>query len=152
MGSVEFTVEGMEELKKALDGIPGHIRRDAMKAAIPPAGEIVREAVANKAPVASGRLKGSIVFRATQIAGEASGVVVPNRKKGGGGRHAHLVERGTKPHDAKYFGRPAKHPGQAAQPFFWSAAESVSDRAKGVMVASVSESLDRYWTAQGGAK
>lgn len=149
--SARLTVEGIPELQSALEGMPRHVRNDVMAQAIPPAGEVVRAAIASRAPFRSGDLRGSIVFRQTQIGGAPSGIVLPNRKRGGGGHHAHLVEFGTKPHAGKYFGRPAQHPGTGARAFFNPGLEASAAAAMDIMERTVSEGLAAYWLKQDGA-
>lgn len=151
--SARLTVEGNEELELALKGLPHDIRRTILADAIRPEGEAMRaaiEAAVPSGPYSTGRLKGSIVFRETQIGGEPSGVVVPNRKKGGGGKHAHLVEHGAAPHAGKYYGRPSQHPGAPAQPFFQKTVDALQEGALDRMEQAVSARIDSYWESQGG--
>lgn len=155
MSSVDFTVKGIPELVKALDGLPLAIKNDALRKAIPQAGEMVRSAIASAVPTgpySRGRLRASIVFYATQVGGVPSGVVIPNRKRGRAvGHHAHLVEYGTAPHQASYYRHPYQHPGTAPQPFWHPAVDATEGRAIDAMMAIATAEIADYWARQGGA-
>lgn len=145
--SARLTVEGIADLDEALKGLPDDVRRSILADAIRSAGEMVRSAIAGRATFgrySTGKLRDSIVFRETQIGGEPSGVIVPNRKKGGGGRHAHLVEFPTSSHGG--------HPGTRGQPFFEPAVDSTQDAAMDLMERAVSDRIGAYWDSQGGAE
>ena len=74
------------------------------------------------------------------------------RRRGGGGRHAHLVEFDTKAHASKYYGNPSKHPGTKGQPFFQPAVDATEDQAMELMERSIGEQLEAYWNRQGGGQ
>jgi HK97 gp10 family phage protein len=150
MSVAAFSVDGIPELASVLAGLPAVVRDDAMRKAIPPAGEMVRAAIAAAAPVRTGKLRGSITFFATQIGGAPSGLVKPDRRRGKGGSHAHLVEFGTAAHAGKYYGRTSQHPGTRARPFFQSTVDAVADSAAETMIRVVADEISTYWDRQGG--
>jgi HK97 gp10 family phage protein len=134
-GGIRVSVEGLEEVQRALLALPAHVRQELAAKAIRPAGEMVRDAVKAAAPVLTGRLRNSIELRETQIAGEPSGVVLPNRKRRGGGHHAHLVEHGT------------VH--SRARPFFHPATDAAEPPALDTMERIISDGIEAHWRAQG---
>lgn len=151
--STRLTLEGMDELESALNSLPSTVRRTIMADAIRPAAELVRAAVEARAPRgATGKLAKSIVTRETQVNGEPSAVVVPNRKRGGGGAHAHLVEYGTAPHEGKYYGRPSQHPGTSANPFWEPAVNATEPAAMDLMERAVGERLESEFNKSGGGQ
>lgn len=145
-----ISVRGIPEVQKMLAELPLHLRASVIKEAVEPAGEYLEARIAMAAPVATGRLSKSITTSLTQNHGEPVATVKPNRKRGGGGRHAHLVEWPTKPHTVggKFAG--AQHPGTRGQPFFWPTFESLRDSLYSMVADVVRGGWEAYWTSRGG--
>lgn len=155
--SAHLTLDGLPSVEAAFEGVPGAVRRDIMRVALRPAAELIKTAIQGRAhfgPHSRGDrgVKGSIKIQETQIGGEPSVLLKPDARKGGGGRHAHLVEFDTKAHASKYYGNPSKHPGTKGQPFFQPAVDATEDQAMELMERSIGEQLEAYWNRQGGGQ
>lgn len=153
---MRITVEGLPEVEDTLKELPRVARIAAQDRAIKAAAAVVVSAIVARAVFrkgyATGRLAGAIAFFPSQVGGEPSGLVKPDRRmKGAPGRHAHLVEYGTAAHAALYYGRsPYTHPGTAAQAFFHPGVEASADQALDVMLGVIDAEVTGYWTAHGG--
>lgn len=150
-----FTVDGIDRFEEALKGIVGAERRAIVKDALKPAAEMVRDEIqgrANFGPYSRGKLRNSIGVEETQISGEPSVIVRPDRRKGKGGRHAHLVEFPVAPHESKYYGRKAQHPGTKGQPFFNPGVAAKADQALDLMERAMLDAASAHWEKSGGGQ
>lgn len=116
-------IEGIDEVRAALRALPAKIERNVIRGGLRAAAKIVADEAKRLVPVRRGFLKKSI-----RISSRAkNGIVTVSVKAGGkGARHAHLVERGTKPHliGRKGFkSAPIRHPGARAKPYMKPAFE-----------------------------
>ncbi len=154
--SDSLAINGLPEFEAMLKDLPVWVSHEIVRKAIRAAGEMVVAAIkarANFGPYSEGErgLKGSIKLFEYPLMGRPFGIVKPDRRRGGGGRHAHLVEFPVAPHLAKYYGRPFQHPGTRAQPFFQPAVDAVEGEAVELMKKTVSDAVATYWENAGGA-
>jgi len=154
MSDVDFTLDGQPDIQRALEGLPDHLRRTSLAEAIAKAGALVAAGIRDRAhfgEYSTGALARSIEFRATQIGGEPSGIVVPNRTKGKGravGYHGNFVEYGTQPHMEPWRqgGRPViPHPGMQPEPFFWPGVDATSEAALDAMESTCGVDVQSAW-------
>lgn len=150
-----LAIYGLPEFEAVLKDLPFAVRSDALRKAIRAAGDIVVaeiKSAANFGSYSRGEkgVKGSIKFFESQIGGNPSGVVKPDRRLRGGGRHAHLVEFPVVPHESRYYGRRAQHPGTRGQPFFQPSVDKVEAQALDMMRQIVSDAVAAYWEKSGG--
>lgn len=153
--AIRIKLEGLPEIEKAFEGVPKAARRAIEAKALPAAGEIVRGAIEQRVPTGkyrhTGRLRKSIEMRQTQIAGDAAVVVLPSRKRrGSGGRYAHLVEYGTAPHAIPRGKSMLRHPGAAARAFFMPGVDASQDHALDTLEQLVGAETEAYWASLGG--
>lgn len=138
MVKVTARLTGLKELEAALGNLPGAVGKTTARAALRKAAAPMLAKAKELAPVKSGKLKGSIKIgtklngrqkkmRRALTADERAAVelfIGPSYLKGAGGRHGHLVEFGTAPHQNKGKFKGTLHPGTAPQPFMRPAWEA----------------------------
>lgn len=118
--SVTVKIEGLRDLEQALGEVSQAAGRGAMRRALIKAGGPLVDKAKALAPVDSGALRASFAISAklgTRQARLQRGLglsksevrvyVGPSYDLGDGGRHAHLVEFGTRHHGPQPFMRPA---------------------------------------------
>lgn len=143
--TARISIDGLPELKAAFEALPAAVKDEALAKALPVAAANIRDSIKGMAtfgPYSTGALRESIVARETRLAGERSALVVPSRKRGSGGAHAHLVEYGTRSHGG--------HPGTQAQPFFGPGADAAEESAMKTLEDAVSEAITKTWAQNGG--
>ncbi|MBJ6986941.1 HK97-gp10 family putative phage morphogenesis protein [Devosia sp. MC521] len=148
-------IQGLESLKRKLRAFPKAVESEIRKAMEQSANEIVALAK-SLAPVDSGDLqmsiswtwgeapKGAIVLGRVKSGATATGNMKITVFAGGGDAYyARMIEFGTAPHlnGGRFAG--SKHPGSAAQPFFYPAYRAVRKRAKGRVTRAVNKAAKR---------
>lgn len=140
---------GLEALKRKFRALPGAVQAEVKKAVPDAADELVgmmqRLAPRNKgALVASIRREQREEFRAVVIAGGTQATKREARK--GSGQftdEAILAEFGTKPHRIGGKFKGARHPGTAAQPFFYPAWRASKKRIKSKLSRSITTGIKK---------
>lgn len=148
-------IHGIDRLRKKLRAFPDAVKVEIRQAMEQSANEIVALAK-SLAPVDSGDLqmsiswtwgeapKGAIVLGRVKSGATASGNMKITVFAGGGDAYyARMIEFGTAPHlnGGRFAG--SKHPGSAAQPFFYPAYRAVRKRAKGRVTRAVNKAAKR---------
>lgn len=160
--AVTVKLEGFAELEKELEKLGKTVTQKAsMRRALRKAAEPMVEAAKQKVPVDDGDLRDSItistrlnkrqgrmhrrMFRDDRASVEL--FLGPSYELGGGGRHAHLVEFGTRPHINKGKFAGSQHPGTRPQPFMRPAwdegARAILDRLKVELADDIKRALLR---------
>lgn len=142
MAKLTISIKGDKELQEKIRKLPSLLREKALGDALFAAAEIVKAAQANLAPRRTGAMA-----RALMVTGLKTRLGVTIRPGPGGGRHAHLVEYGTKPHENKGRFPGTQHPGMRAQPWFGPGFEMVEAEAYTEIERRVSDALDSWWGA-----
>ena len=156
----DMKVAGRREIGRRLRALPAAVRVPVQKAVTDGAGEIARMQ-RNLAPVKSGKLRDSAStsrlpgrrrrrtrsraadgttreFEALVTAGNAEV------------RYAHLVEYGTAPHEAGGQMEGARHPGTAAQPFFWPGYRLTRARVRSKVKRTITKAIKTAWGSGAG--
>lgn len=148
-------IQGLDSLKRKLKAFPTAVEGEIRKAMEQSANEIVALAK-SLAPVDSGDLqmsiswtwgeapKGAIVLGRVKSGATATGNMKITVFAGGGDAYyARMIEFGTAPHlnGGRFAG--SKHPGSAAQPFFYPAYRAVRKRAKSRVTRAVNKAAKR---------
>jgi len=148
-------VLGLDRLKRKLRAFPKAVEAEIARAMETSANEIVAMAK-SLAPVDDGDLqmsigwtwgdapKGAIVLGKVKSAGRGAGNLQITVFAGGGDAfYARFVEFGTAPHTNAGMFAGSKHPGTAAQPFFYPAYRALRRRARGRVTRSVNKAAKR---------
>ena len=142
-GGIHVDLDDLNELKKRFEALPAEFRGSAMTAVIRQTAPIVRDAIQARAVFGrhgklygDGGLRESIQIFYSTISGQPSAVVRPDRRRNGGGRHAHLVEFDTAPHEG--------HPGTRAQPFFYPGLEASQEEALDTMERMMADIIGEW--------
>lgn len=146
---------GLDRLNRKLKAFPKAVEAEISAAMEQSANEIVALAK-SLAPVDSGDLqmsigwtwgdapKGAMVLGRVKSSGKGSGNLHITVFAGGGDAYyARMIEFGTAPHlnGGRFAG--SKHPGTAAQPFFYPAYRATRKRAKGRVTRAVNKAAKR---------
>lgn len=163
MGGFVLSIEGVEQAKRALEGLPRMLRKQALDQAYQEAGDVARAHIQDATPRATGALAASISRFRAEVGGEPVLDIRPSYKRGKGGRHAHFVEFGTQAHEiprAQPKGKggatagppppPIEHPGARPHPFFGRGVTAATAPTLAVLEQHLGDAAKRYWAAQGG--
>ena len=148
---LDFKINGLAELDKALSTLPDKIQRNVARAALRAGAKVIAEEAGRLVPERTGRLKGTIRVTSRIAKGmPTASVKVGDAKKGV--FYAHLVERGTAKHlirgpvllGDKWIHN-VKHPGATKRPFMRPAADTMS----GAAVDAFAEHMRKRLTKEG---
>ncbi len=144
-------IQGIEELQTKLAAIGPKFDRSVRREAIRKAGNVVLKEARKRVRKKSGGLAKALGVSVTATNdGENARI---GARRGKGGRHAHLIEKGVKRHTirarrakalaspGRFYGRVVHHPGAAAQPFLEPALEASRDEVNRVFIEQANKAL-----------
>ncbi|RVV99704.1 HK97 gp10 family phage protein [Mesobaculum littorinae] len=159
--SVRFSVSGLADLEKSLSNLSKGVGKSVLRRSLDKAAKPMADLARDLAPVDDGELRDSIKIGRKLNKKEQNGqrrlapeqrdavelFVGPSYLLGAGGRHGHLVEFGTAPHDNKGQFAGTRHPGTAPQPFMRPAYDAEAgptiDRLKPILWSEVEKAAKR---------
>jgi HK97 gp10 family phage protein len=128
------SVDGMDNLLKELNKLEAKVGKKQIKRIVRKAGGVIAKKAKKKVPVDTGNLKKSIKVKAmAQSSDDAYALVGPTRKGKHSGRHAHLVEFGTRDKNGNQKNKP--------QPFLKPAVDESADEVQKVMADELKKVL-----------
>jgi HK97 gp10 family phage protein len=156
-------VEGLADLRKALEALPDKLARRYLRAALRRGGLVYQKQAQSRVPVKSGALRDSIRVSTQLRRGEVFATIKAGRTRRAKGKngvlkgdrapfYAHFVEFGTqahriKPRDRKslflagVFREIVDHPGASARPFMRPAFDTGTEEAVKVIADSLRAAL-----------
>ena len=151
--SVEVKINGLKELSKALNELPGRVARNIIGTALRAGGNVIKNQAKANLPENYTTLRKSLVVvvgkqRDPYTRSAIIGPTVGKRAKYDGW-YAHIVEGGALPHeiparfkkvearDGQIFGSLVHHPGVHAKPFMRPAFESTKQKVVDAMAEKI---------------
>lgn len=139
--SIKITVDGLPEVKAALEKMPAHIRQMYERPALEDAAQVILDAILAQTPRKTGKMAGEIGRQTSTLGGATSVVIRPAYKRV---KYTHLIEFGTRPHGS--------HPGISPRNFFNSAVDAKGEEALGLVEGRLGAAVEEYWASvEGGA-